>query len=105
MTLAEVRDFCPEKTNGDLEAVCDELKKFDIEVVKRPGVQAPKAKEGGGPEQEGQEGIDDLVNVYLREMARSPLLSAAEEVAIAKRIEAAEEAFRCVIYRFGFIAK
>jgi len=105
VTLADVREFCPEKTNGDLQTVCDALRQFDIEVVTRPGVPLKKPTVESPAEVDPQEGLDDLVNVYLREMARSPLLTAQQEVAIAKRIEAAEEAFRAVIYRFGFIAK
>jgi RNA polymerase primary sigma factor len=56
-------------------------------------------------ESDPADGLDDLVNVYLREMARSPLLTAEQEVAIAMRIEEAEERFRDLIYQFGFTAK
>ena len=56
-------------------------------------------------ESDPADGIDDLVNVYLREMARSPLLTAKQEVAIAMRIEEAEERFRDLLYQFGFTAK
>ena len=38
-------------------------------------------------------------------MARSPLLNAEQEVAIAMRIEEAEDRFRNLFYRFGFTAK
>jgi RNA polymerase primary sigma factor len=64
-----------------------------------------KVRAENSTDTDASDGIDDLVNVYLREMAQTPLLTAKEEVEIAKRIEAAEEAFRAVIYGFGFIAK
>jgi RNA polymerase primary sigma factor len=105
VTVADVREFCADKGNGQLQATCEELRNFDIEVVTRPGVPFKKPVIDNPGEPDAQEGLDDLVNVYLREMARSPLLTAQQEITIAKRIEAAEEAFREVIYRFGFIAK
>jgi RNA polymerase primary sigma factor len=37
-------------------------------------------------------GTSDSINLYLREIARVPLLDAAEEVALAKRMEAGSEA-------------
>ncbi|MCU0521295.1 MAG: sigma-70 family RNA polymerase sigma factor [Anaerolineae bacterium] len=41
-------------------------------------------------------GIDDTVALYLREMARVPLLSTEEEVSLAKSIEAGRDAERLV---------
>jgi RNA polymerase primary sigma factor len=111
VTFAEVQEFCPDKANGQVEAVCRRLRALDIEIVARPGVPLntatplKKVRVETSPEGDSSEGIDDLVNVYLREMAQTPLLTAKEEVVIAKRIEDAEEAFRAVIYGFGFIAK
>jgi RNA polymerase primary sigma factor len=70
-----------------------------------PEVAPPKKVPAPPIESDPADGIDDLVNVYLREMARSPLLSAEQEVAIAMRIEEAEERFRDLIYQFGFTAK
>ena len=46
---------------------------------------AQAAERGGG-------GTSDPVRMYLREIGRVPLLVAAEEVALAKRIEAGVEA-------------
>jgi RNA polymerase primary sigma factor len=111
VTYADVQEFCGEKANGEAEAVCQKLRALHIEIVARPGVPLKtgvplkKVRVETSSDSDSPEGIDDLVNVYLREMAQTPLLTAKEEVAIAKRIEDAEEAFRSVIYAFGFIAK
>jgi RNA polymerase primary sigma factor len=45
-------------------------------------------------------GVDDTVALYLREMARVPLLSNEEEVTIAKKIEQGREA-KCLIQNNG----
>jgi len=104
VTKADVREFCPDQTNGELQATYDKLRELDIEVVSRPGADTTKPSPEAATESE-PDGLDDLVNIYLREMGRSPLLSVEQEIAIAKKIEAAEEAFRAVVYDFGFIAK
>ncbi len=105
MTYADVREVCPDKANGAVEEVCEQLKEFHIDVVRQPGVDRKNSHPDPAPEAEPHDALEDLVNVYLREMARAPLLTAEQEVGIAKRIEAAEAEFRTVIYRFGFIAK
>ncbi len=100
-----MREFCPDQANGangELQAICEQLRELDIEVVSKPISGKPLAEVGS---ESDQDGLDDLVNIYLREMARSPLLTVEQEIAIAKKIEAAEEAFRAVIYDLGFIAK
>jgi RNA polymerase primary sigma factor len=48
---------------------------------------------------------DDPVRMYLREMGRVPLLKRAEEVEIAKRIEAAENELRDLILGAGYTVK
>ena len=81
----------------------EELRTLHVEVV--PETVAAKKAPALPVESDPADGIDDLVNVYLREMARSPLLTGEQEVAIAMRIEEAEERFRDLIYQFGFTAK
>ena len=43
--------------------------------------------------------------MYLRQMGQVPLLTREQEVEISKRIEAAEDELRCMIYSFGFAGK
>ena len=51
------------------------------------------------------QGLDDPVRLYLRQMARVPLLSRDEEVALAQRIEQAEADVRRIFWSLGFSAK
>jgi RNA polymerase primary sigma factor len=51
------------------------------------------------------EGLDDPVQLYLRQMARVPLLSRDEETALARRIDEAESQVRCLFWSLGFAAK
>src|SRR5687768_15807730 len=39
---------------------------------------------------------DDPVGLYFRQMAQEPLLTAQEEIELAKRIEVGKEAHRCI---------
>ena len=49
--------------------------------------------------------LDDPVRMYLRQMGKVPLLNREQEVAICKRMEAAENEQKRIIYSFGFTAK
>ncbi len=49
--------------------------------------------------------LDDPVRMYMRQMGKVPLLTRDQEVEICKRIEAAEDETRRIIYGFGFAAK
>jgi RNA polymerase primary sigma factor len=51
------------------------------------------------------QGLDDPVRLYLRQMARVPLLSRDEELDLARRIETAEAQVRQRFWQFGFAAK
>ncbi|QQL46212.1 RNA polymerase sigma factor RpoD [Sulfuriroseicoccus oceanibius] len=49
-----------------------------------------------------QEGLDDPVRMYLKQMGQVPLLTREEEVEISKRIEKAESAVQRHLHHFGF---
>src|SRR5690625_2454108 len=61
----------------------------------RAGIQITDAEETETPPEAGRRTGSDLVRLYLREIGRVPLLSAAEEVDLAKAIEAGLYASRC----------
>jgi len=72
----QIGRILPERSEGSFstEESAPERRSFDYELDLTPGV----------------EDVHDPVRTYLREMGKTPLLKRAEEVAIAKRIEAGE---------------
>jgi RNA polymerase primary sigma factor len=66
-----------EPADTELEAIEDELEKFDLrDLIDDAGYQQALD-------------TDDVVGLYLKEAGRVPLLTAEEEVSLAKRMEAA----------------
>ena len=49
--------------------------------------------------------LDDPVRMYLKQMGQVPLLTREQEVEISKRIEAAENEFKLVLYSLGLPPK
>ena len=90
------------------------LRSMDVEVIDeqdrvtaRPAekvveVTAPTAKE---EEEAKLEILDDPVRMYLKQMGQVPLLTREQEVALAKRIERADQQIRQIVFRFGSVAK
>ncbi len=73
---------------GDLEAFQRELEERGIEVVE-PAPKEP-VKEPTAPPRNLDSGVEattDALQLFLREIGRHPLLTAAEEVELSKRIE------------------
>ena len=67
---------------GDVEALHKELEERGIEVVDRQKEPAPTL-----PGTEVLETTTDALQLFLREIGRHPLLTAADEVELSKRIE------------------
>ena len=101
-----------------LETILSELKTagLEIETVDDIDITGPSFAEVAEEENEEIEalednscdldgiGVDDTVALYLREMARVPLLSNEEEVTLAKRIERGREAQQ-LIQSVGYTAE
>ena len=68
---------------GDVEALHKELEERGIEVVDRQKEPAPVV----APGTEVLETTTDALQLFLREIGRHPLLTAADEVELSKRIE------------------
>lgn len=80
------------------ELVLENLESMGVQVIRDS--QGSKEKEEGAEETEEEEidlsipeaiNIDDPVRMYLKEIGKVPLLTAEEEVQIAKRMEAGDE--------------
>lgn len=98
-----------ELTPEQIDEVYEHLNSMDIEVVPDSADIVTLEVHGEGEELEGPEeeeeeeeieldlsvpegvGIDDPVRMYLKEIGRVPLLSAQEEVELAKRMEQGDE--------------
>ncbi|NUM56355.1 MAG: RNA polymerase sigma factor RpoD [Candidatus Hydrogenedentes bacterium] len=107
LTYDDLNNLLPADGGGDISVEIDEmmvmLSGMDIDIVddlrvdaESKQVQEEKEKAARRAEarkeaaQTRLERADDPVRMYLREMGRVPLLTKDQEVAIAKRIEAAE---------------
>jgi RNA polymerase primary sigma factor len=74
------------------EALVRELEKRGIEIVETLAPEAPPASEPRPvPAPAVAETTTDALQLFLREASRHPLLSAAQEVTLAKRIEHGDE--------------
>src|SRR5437867_857319 len=93
-------------TPTDVDEVHSRLANLQIEIVDQAEVEQIKEPEPEAEEEPGRlDSLDDPVRMYMRQMAKVPLLTREQEVAICKRIEEAEIELKRIIYRFGFTAK
>ncbi len=104
LTYDDLNEILPEDANAtDIDEVMITLGNMDIDIVdefrldsetqqrqKEKEAKARRAEVRREAAQSRLERADDPVRMYLREMGRVPLLTKDQEVAIAKRIEAAE---------------
>lgn len=111
VTFEEVMELL-EEDNEDvhtLESVLDELDELGIELrqeeVGREESEETEEDFEGEPEEVHDQGIgdinavsaDDPVGLYFRQMAQEPLLTAREEIDLAKRIELGRDSFAKLI--------
>ena len=104
LTYDDLNDILPlNATSEEIDDVMVTLNKMDVEIVDEFRMDAETQQQQQQQErlarraeirrdaaQAKLERADDPVRMYLREMGRVPLLTKDQEVAIAKRIEAAE---------------
>ncbi|MBI3011833.1 MAG: RNA polymerase sigma factor RpoD [Candidatus Omnitrophica bacterium] len=103
LTYDELNNLLPEDVASpeEIDELLTLLGKENIEIVDKPS-PASRLEEREEKEQREEEAaelaevgqLDDPVKMYLRQMGQIPLLTREQELALAKKIEAAEFAYR-----------
>jgi RNA polymerase primary sigma factor len=102
VTVADVATAFKEVTDADeLEKIRAEVVSGEVDILDPGEADATKASAAEGGEAH-TDSLDDPVRMYFREMCQTALLSREEEVAVAKRIEEAEETVRAIVVSLGF---
>jgi RNA polymerase primary sigma factor len=91
----------PEK----LDLIFSKLRSLEIDIVDQAEVDRVKTPETEDEDTGRLDILDDPVRMYLKQMGQVALLTREQEVEISKRIEAAENEVRKVIYSLGFAGK
>ena len=108
LTYNDINDALPDNmvSPEDLDEIYSKLRSLEVEIVDQAEVDRVKQPE---PEEEDDKVrldiLDDPVRMYLKQMGQVPLLTREQEVEISKRIEAAENEVKRIIYSFGFAGK
>ncbi|MDB6023806.1 MAG: rpoD, partial [Verrucomicrobiales bacterium] len=110
LTYDDINEAIPsDVTNSnDLDEILAKLREGGIEIIEdEPQAVAPEPEPEEEPEREKErlDILDDPIQMYLREMGRTPLLTREQEVEISQRIEVAENEIIATLYRFGFTSK
>ena len=85
-----VDDFTPEQVEEFLTQVGDHLTAEGIEVIEVPGEETDAATQVRIEVDLLKAPTNDPVRMYLKEIGKVPLLNAAQEIDLARRIEAGE---------------
>jgi RNA polymerase primary sigma factor len=108
LTFDDVGEILTEElTNpANLDHVYTKLRELEIEVVDAAEVDVVKPVDKEEDEDDHKmDSLDDPVRMYLKQMGAVPLLTREQEVEISKRIEAAENDLRKIVFSFGFAGK
>jgi RNA polymerase primary sigma factor len=107
VTREDITEVLGEEASGpaDVKEVERRLRAVEIDVTEaaQNRIQFEEVEER--EETNVEEGLDDPVRMYLKQMGQVRLLTREQEVDISKRIEEAESEVKELLYSFGFIAK
>ena len=106
LSYNDISDALPDHvTEPELDEVFGKLRSLEIEIVDQAEVDRIKTAESEEDDTSRLDALDDPVRMYLKQMGQVALLTRAQEVEISKRIEAAENEVRKIIYSLGFAGK
>ena len=110
LTYEELNNLLPEDVASpeEIDELLTILGKEHIEIVDKPSTTPDKSQDRDDDAEEAQEQqvmrqLEDPVKMYLRQMGQIPLLTREQELALAKKIEAAELAFRYQVLRLPHV--
>jgi RNA polymerase primary sigma factor len=108
LTYTDINDALPDSllSPEELDEIYIKLRNLEVEIVDQAEVDRVKQAEIEEEDEKARLDIlDDPVRMYLKQMGQVPLLTREQEVEISKRIEAAENEVKHIIYSFGFAGK
>ena len=107
LTYNDINDALPENcaTPEKLDQLFAQLRALEIDIVDQAEVDRVKSPGADEDDNDRLDILDDPVRMYLKQMGQVALLTREQEVEISKRIEAAENEVRKIIYSLGFAGK
>ncbi|MGA2788665.1 MAG: RNA polymerase sigma factor RpoD [Verrucomicrobiota bacterium] len=107
LTYGDISETLPENAiePDRLDHIFAKLRSLDIEIVDQAEVDRVKTPGADEEDTTRLDILDDPVRMYLKQMGQVALLTREQEVEISKRIEAAENEVRKIIYSLGFAGK
>jgi len=107
LTYNDISEVLPDKAiePEKLDLIFAKLRSLEIEIVDQAEVDRVKTPEAEEEDTNRLDILDDPVRMYLKQMGQVALLTREQEVEISKRIEAAENEVRKIIYSLGFAGK
>jgi RNA polymerase primary sigma factor len=107
LTYNDISEALPENAivPEKLDQIFTKLRSLEIEIVDQAEVDRVKTPETEEEDTARLDILDDPVRMYLKQMGQVALLTREQEVDISKRIEAAENDVRKIIYSLGFAGK
>jgi RNA polymerase primary sigma factor len=106
LTYNDISDALPDHvTEPELDEIFGKLRSLEIDIVDQAEVDRIKSAETEEEDTNRLDALDDPVRMYLKQMGQVALLTRQQEVEISKRIEAAENEVRKIIYSLGFAGK